>query len=65
MPTMPKVAKLYFKACLKCGGDMYLDWDAYGAFRKCLQCGRMVDLAAMPVFAPVSADEPAEDQLAA
>ncbi len=65
MPMMPNVAKLYFKACLKCGGDMYLDWDAYGAFQKCLQCGRMVDLEAKPVFDPVSAGEPVEDQLAA
>lgn len=29
----------YFKACPKCRGDMYVDRDAYGSFRKCIQCG--------------------------
>jgi hypothetical protein len=34
----------YFKACPKCRGDMYLDNDAYGSFRKCLQCGRIFEV---------------------
>ncbi|MFQ6026421.1 MAG: hypothetical protein ACE5Q6_02775 [Dehalococcoidia bacterium] len=34
----------YFKSCSKCNGDMYLDRDAYGEFRKCLQCGQIQDL---------------------
>ncbi len=45
------VTRLYFKACLKCGGDMYLDRDVYGTFQKCLQCGRIVDLEVSPTFA--------------
>ncbi len=40
--------RFYLKACLKCGGDMYLDWDSYGCFRKCLQCSRIVDLEKRP-----------------
>ena len=38
--------RFYFKACPKCQGDLYLEQDAYGAFRQCLQCGRIVELAA-------------------
>lgn len=34
------------KSCPKCHGDMYLDKDAYGSFRQCLQCGLMKDLVA-------------------
>jgi DNA-directed RNA polymerase subunit M/transcription elongation factor TFIIS len=34
----------YFKSCPKCGGDMYQEQDVYGAFRKCLQCGRIFEL---------------------
>ncbi len=41
---MKNVTKLYFKACLKCGGDVHSDRDAYGFFQKCLQCGRIIDL---------------------
>ena len=33
-----------FKACSKCKGDMYFERDAYGAYRKCLQCGKIQDL---------------------
>ena len=34
---------IYFKACQRCGGDMRLSGDYYGAYRQCLQCGHMVD----------------------
>ena len=34
----------YFKACPKCKGDMYLERDAYGEYRKCLQCGQIQEL---------------------
>ncbi len=33
----------YFKACPKCQGDMYLERDAYGSYRKCIQCGRIYE----------------------
>jgi hypothetical protein len=38
--------RFFFKACPKCKGDMYLDSDVYGAYRKCLQCGRIFDIEA-------------------
>ena len=34
---------IYFKACPKCRGELYQDRDAYGHFRKCLQCGRIFE----------------------
>ena len=34
---------IYFKACPKCRGELYSDRDAYGHFRKCLQCGRIFE----------------------
>ena len=46
-----RMARFYFKACAKCQGDMYLEWDAYGPFRQCLQCGRIVELDAAPLLA--------------
>lgn len=49
--------RFYFKACAKCQGDMYLEWDAYGPFRKCLQCGRIVELAAAPLPATAVKDK--------
>lgn len=38
--------RFYFKACPRCRGDMYLDEDVYGAYGKCLQCGRIHDFPA-------------------
>ncbi len=35
--------RFFFKACPKCRGDMYLDEDVYGAYGKCLQCGRIFE----------------------
>ena len=58
---MRNTTKFYFKACPKCGGDMYLDRDAYGYFRKCLQCSKIVELE----FRPLLSDKAAERELAA
>ena len=30
---------LWFKECPRCGGDLYPDWDRYGSYIACLQCG--------------------------
>ncbi len=38
--------RFYFKACPRCRGDMYLDQDRYGAYGKCLQCGRIYEIPA-------------------
>jgi hypothetical protein len=34
----------YFKGCPRCKGDVYVEKDSFGTYRKCLQCGRMQDL---------------------
>ena len=34
----------YLKACPKCQGDLTLEKDAYGAFLKCLQCGKLTEV---------------------
>ncbi len=41
--VMKDKVKFFFKSCAKCGGDMVEDRDCDGYFRKCLQCGRIVD----------------------
>ena len=33
-----------FKACPKCGGDLYVNKDIHGDFLNCLQCGYLKDL---------------------
>ena len=42
--------RFYFKACPRCQGDMYLDEDMYGSYRKCLQCGRIYEIPATSVM---------------
>lgn len=32
---------LYLKACPNCSGDIYRNWDIYGHYYECLQCGRI------------------------
>ncbi|MBI2847047.1 MAG: hypothetical protein HYX82_04110 [Chloroflexi bacterium] len=51
METKTKVATrgsewgvMWLKACPKCKGDMFIDHDAYGYFKECLQCGYLVDI---------------------
>ena len=58
---MKNLTRFYFKACAKCGGDMVQDRDFDGYFRKCLQCGRIVELATTVV----AAAERKEERLAA
>ena len=33
-----------FRSCPRCKGDLRLDWDDYGMFLNCLQCGYYRDL---------------------
>ena len=35
---------LFFKACPKCHGDMFLDRDLHGVYHHCYQCGLMLDV---------------------
>jgi uncharacterized protein YbaR (Trm112 family) len=32
------------KACPRCSGDLHMDKDVFGHYRKCLQCGYMLDI---------------------
>jgi hypothetical protein len=34
----------YLKACTKCEGDLTLEKDSFGAFLKCLQCGKLTEV---------------------
>ena len=34
---------IYFKSCLRCEGDVYHEVDAWGAFMRCLQYGKIWD----------------------
>jgi hypothetical protein len=36
-----------FKACPKCGGDLFLGMDSYGKYLQCFQCSRTFDLEAL------------------
>ena len=45
---MKNTTRFFFKSCAKCGGDIVQDRDLDGYFRKCLQCGRIIDLGAPP-----------------
>ncbi len=36
--------RILFKACQKCGGDMYGQEDRYGAYFQCFLCARIVEL---------------------
>lgn len=38
---------LWLKSCRRCNGDLFLDWDGYGYFISCLQCGFLSDLSTM------------------
>lgn len=56
---------LYLKGCPRCHGDLYLDRDAHGAFRQCLQCGWIQDLREAPPMAAARVAIPAPRQAAA
>jgi len=29
------------KGCPRCNGDLFFDWDFYGWYEQCIQCGHM------------------------
>lgn len=55
---------MLLRACVRCGGDMQVEADMYGSYRKCVQCGHLVDtemdhaVAQAGVPAPVGAKTP-------
>ena len=40
---------IYFKSCVRCGGDVKKDRDSYGEYVACFQCGWSRDLSADPL----------------
>ena len=38
---------LRLKSCPRCNGDLSLDWDQYGWYEQCLQCGYIHDLVSV------------------
>ncbi len=36
---------IQFRSCPRCKGDLHMDWDDYGMFLNCLQCGFYRDLS--------------------
>ncbi len=45
------------RACKRCGGDLSLERDQYGAYVNCIQCGAVWnDLE--PIIGPQPADRP-------
>ena len=35
------------RSCPRCKGDVSLDWDYYGWYEQCLQCGYIHDLVSI------------------
>ena len=35
---------MLLRACPRCGGDLLVTEDLYGAFNQCMQCGHIQDL---------------------
>ena len=35
------------KACKRCGGDLSLERDKYGAYIECIQCGSVLNVSEM------------------
>ncbi len=37
------LCRIYPKSCTRCGGDLSLEQDSYGAYLACIQCGAVID----------------------
>ena len=37
---------IFFRACPKCQGEIYVTEDQFGKYRTCMQCGWLQDLEA-------------------
>jgi DNA-directed RNA polymerase subunit RPC12/RpoP len=51
---------IYFKSCLRCKGDVYMNSDSHGAFMKCLQCGFTRDMHQLPRTPELIAEAPVQ-----
>ena len=45
------ISTLWLKRCRRCGGDLFLEQDAYGTYVSCLQCGAVAGELVEPVRA--------------
>ena len=45
---------IYLKSCVRCGGDVHVNSDLYGAFATCVQCGWTRDIGTDPLSALVA-----------
>jgi len=48
----------WFRGCPRCSGDLYQDWDCYGRFITCVQCGFTRDIPVGAVGRPTLTAEP-------
>ena len=51
---------IYFKSCLRCKGDVYMNDDVHGLFMKCLQCGYSRDMHHQPEAPEATAEAPVQ-----
>jgi len=55
--------RIRFKACRKCGGDLSLEQDRYGAYLQCIQCGAVWNEVDVRIpHAPISKEAPLLNQ---
>ena len=52
-----RTRRLHLGACPRCGGDVRLGRDIYGAYYQCLQCSREISPAALASHAKTTAAE--------
>lgn len=57
--TPIREGQIRFKACVRCGGDMQLCRDWYGAYWNCLQCGWDKDVHTSPSPLPLASEDAA------
>ncbi|MFQ5860680.1 MAG: hypothetical protein ACE5IG_03910 [Dehalococcoidia bacterium] len=50
---------IFLKACSRCKGDLYVNRDQYGLYRKCLQCGHIEELPLQAQESQAYAEAPA------
>lgn len=50
---------IFLKACSRCKGDLYVNRDQYGLYRKCLQCGHIEELPLQAQESQTYAEAPA------
>lgn len=60
-----RTRRLHLGACPRCGGDVRLGRDIYGAYYQCLQCSREISPAALDLAAHAKTTPAARTRLIA